>query len=177
MRIDAKTSKQQGVPYCKVNTNKAIINHNMILFAHMLFGAATGSVVKTPVIAIILAFFGHYFLDLFPHVDYSVENLKNKLWKKSLPDTLKIVLDIGSAFLIIFLFSDNNLLIYVCAIIALIPDSMTLISKFFPNKLLSLHDDIHTKKVHFLKYKKISIVWRVSTQVIAISLSIVMLSL
>ena len=77
----------------------------MILFAHMLFGAATGSIIKNSALAVVLAFFGHYFLDLFPHVDYSVDNLKNKDWKKSLPDISKLSLDIFSAFLIIFLFS------------------------------------------------------------------------
>ncbi len=149
----------------------------MILLAHMLFGAAIGSLIKNPILAIIVAFFGHYFLDVFPHIDYSIDNLRSKLWKKSLPDMLKITLDIALAFLIIFLFSNNNFLIYICAIVALLPDSMTLISKIFPNKVLSWHDDIHTKKVHFLKYKKISNFWRVLTQVVAISLSIFLLSL
>ena len=149
----------------------------MILLAHMLFGAATGSIIKNPILAIILASFGHYFLDLFPHVDYSVDNLKNKDWKKSLPDISKISLDIFSALLIIFLFSSNDLLVYICAIVALIPDSMTLISKLFPNKLFSWHDYVHTQKIHLLKYKKISDFWRVLTQLIAISLSILLLTL
>ena len=149
----------------------------MILLAHMLFGAATGHLIKNSVLAVILAFFGHYFLDLFPHIDYSVDNLKNKSWKKSLPDISKIALDISSAFLIIFLFSSNDLLIYISAIVALIPDSMTLISKIFPNKLFLWHDYVHTQKIHFLKYKKISSIWRVLTQVIAIFISILILTL
>lgn len=149
----------------------------MILLAHMLFGAATGYLINNPVLAVILALLGHYFLDLFPHVDYSVDNLKNKDWKKSLPDISKISLDIFSAFLIIFLFSNSSLLIYICAIVALIPDSMTLISKIFPNKVFAAHDYIHTQKIHFLKYKKISNFWRVLTQLITISISIIILSL
>jgi len=143
----------------------------------MLFGAVIGSLIKNPILAVILALFSHYFLDLFPHVDYSVDNLKNKRWKKSLPDILKLSLDIFSSFLIIFLFSKNNLLIYICATTALIPDSMTLISKLFPNQLFSWHDYIHTQKIHFLKYKKISNFWRVLTQLTAISLSILLLTL
>lgn len=143
----------------------------------MLFGAAIGAVIKNTVLAIILALLGHYFLDLFPHVDYSVDNLKNKVWNKALPEMIKIALDISSAFLIIFLISNNNLIIYICAIVALIPDSMTLASKLWPNKLFDVHDYVHTKKVHFLKYKKISNFWRVLTQVVAVLVSIKMLSL
>ena len=75
----------------------------MILLAHMLFGAATGSIIKNPILAIILALFGHYFLDLFPHVDYSVDNLKNKDWKKSLPDISKISFCCNSLFTFFYL--------------------------------------------------------------------------
>ena len=50
----------------------------MILLVHLLFGAAVGSSVKNLPIAIILAFLGHYFLDLFPHIEYPIENIRKK---------------------------------------------------------------------------------------------------
>ncbi len=148
----------------------------MILLVHMLFGAAIGASIKNPVLAIILAFLGHYFLDLLPHVEYNIENIKNKNWRSAGYDFFKVFLDFCLGFLIIFLFSKNNLIIYICGFVALIPDGLTLLSYIFPNKIMAGHDKIHTQKIHYLtNQKKFPIFWRISTQISAIIVSIALL--
>ena len=169
----------------------------MILLVHMLFGAAIGSVIHNAFLAIILALLGHYFLDLFPHIEYSIDNIREKNWRKSLPDILKVFLDFCLAIIIILLFSKNQLIIYICVFVSLVPDGLTIISSLLSNKFLLLHDKIHIQKVHFLRYKKtralnelsarpstknilfsalVSIPFRILTQAIAIFISIVLIS-
>ncbi len=149
----------------------------MILLAHMLFGAAIGASISNPFLAIMLAFLGHYFLDAFPHIEYPINNIRNKNWKKAAPDILKVFIDFSLAVVIIFLFSKNQPIVYICAFIALIPDSLTIISDIFPNKVLALHDHIHTQKIHYLtKQKKFPIFWKISTQVATVIISITVLS-
>jgi len=147
----------------------------MIILVHMIFGAAIGSIVKTPILAVFLAFLGHYFLDLFPHIEYNIANIRNKNWRKSLSDILKVILDFLCGAATIFIFSKNQPIIYLGAFVALIPDTLTLISSVFPNKILAMHDKIHTQKIHFLRHKKIPNFWRITTQVLAVIISIFLL--
>ena len=150
----------------------------MILLVHMLFGAAIGSTIHNVYLAMTLALLGHYFLDFFPHIEYSIKHIRLNVWKKSLPDMIKVLLDFFLALLVIYLFSKNQLIIYGCAFIALIPDSLTIISDMFPNKILALHDYWHTKKIHYLtKQKNFSTLWKILTQIIAIMISLTLLRL
>ncbi len=149
----------------------------MILLVHMLFGAAIGASINNISLAIMLAFLGHYFLDFFPHIEYSINNIRDNNWKKSLSDFLKVFLDFSLGILTIFIFSNNQPLIYLGAFIALIPDGLTIISKLFPNKILALHDKIHGGKIHYLtKQKKFPIFWRIYTQVLTLIISIILLT-
>ena len=146
----------------------------MTLTPHLLLGAAIGSKIGNLPLAIVLAFLSHYLLDLIPHIEYPIDNISKKQWRKSLPDFLRVFLDFSFGGLLILIFSNNQPIIYVCALVALIPDSLTIISSIFPNRVLSAHDKIHTEKIHFLKYKKISVFWRISSQVLTIVISILL---
>ena len=126
----------------------------MILTPHLLLAAAIASKIKYPPLAIVLAFLSHYLLDLIPHVEYSIDNISEKRWQKSLPDILRVFLDFSLGMLLILIFSNNRPIVYTCALIALIPDSLTIINSIFPNKILKIHNNIHQRKIHFLKYKK-----------------------
>jgi len=147
----------------------------MILLVHLLLGAVIGSVVKNIPLAIILAFLGHYFLDLFPHAEYGLKNLVGRHWKKSLPDFLKVSLDLMVGLFLIFIFSKNYPIIYICAAIAILPDGLSLLSLIFPSKLSVAHDDLHQTKIHFLKNKEISFSWRILSQVSVVVISIILL--
>ena len=143
----------------------------------MLFGAAIGSVITNPLLAIILALLGHYFLDIFPHVEYSIDNLQNKNWKKILPDAAKVFMDFTAALLAIFLLSKNQPIIYFCAMVAIIPDGLTMAHYVFPKLGLAAHDKFHGEKIHYLtKQKKFPVFWRIATQVLAVGISIAILT-
>jgi hypothetical protein len=155
----------------------------MILFVHLLFGAAIGSAVKSIPLAIVLAFLSHYFWDLFPHVEYDIENINKKQWRSKLSVILKITLDFCLGILFILIFSNPTLpagrqaVIYICALFAILPDGLTVLSYLLPDKILVSHNIFHQKKIHFLKYKKISNFWRIFSQIAAIMISIVLLKI
>ena len=147
----------------------------MILLAHMIFGAIFGSMFQNPILAIVLAFLSHYFLDLFPHIEYPIVNIHDKNWKKSLPDFLKVLLDFLFGLLIIYIFSKNYLIIYICAFFAIVPDGLTLVTSIFPN-FLKLHHKIHTENIHYLtKQKNFPKFWKILTQIIVVIISAILL--
>ena len=138
----------------------------MILLVHMLLGALIGEKIINPFLAVVLAFLCHYLLDLIPHAEYSIENITEKKWKKAWPDILRVTLDFCAGILLIFLFSKNNPIIYVCAFFAILPDGFSVLNLIFESKLLARHRKFHHDKLHFLKNKKISAFWRIGSQVI-----------
>lgn len=147
----------------------------MILLIHMLFGAAVGSLIKSPPLAIILAFLSHYLLDLIPHKDYYLKDI-NKKWGILRSNILKILLDLCLGILFIFLFSHPpKLVIYVYAFFAILPDGFTVLNNIFSNKVLSSHNLFH-EKIHFLKDKKIPKPWRIINQIIIVVISIYLLN-
>ena len=149
----------------------------MILLAHMLLGAVVGYYAQNIFLAIILAILCHYFLDLFPHIEYSINHITSSNWKKSLPDFLKVFLDFTLGILLIFLFSTGQPMIYICAIIAIVPDGLTLISYVSKNTWLAKHDYLHGEIIHYLtKQKKFPLFWRIFTQVTSIVICLLLLN-
>jgi len=146
----------------------------MILFVHMLLGAAIGSSIKNIWLAIILAFLSHYLLDLIPHVDYSLKNVDKKGWITIPSNIFKISLDLFLGILLIFLFSKNQPVIYICAFFAILPDGFTVLNSVLPNNILKSHLKFHTEKIHFLKNKKISLFWRIFSQAVVVIASILL---
>lgn len=149
----------------------------MILLVHLLFGAAIGSTINNIPLAILLAFLSHYLLDIPPHVEYNIENIEKKQWKLAIPQFVRVLLDFCFGILLILIFSNNQPIIYVCAIFAAIPDGLSVLNLIFKNKILRAHSDFHQGKIHFLKYKKISSFWRISSQIIAIIIAITLLKI
>lgn len=103
----------------------------MILFPHLLVGAAIGSRFKKAgfiswpfLIFLALAF--HYFLDAVPHLDYDVAGLMDGLWQKNFfYDSFKISSDIFLGLFFIFFLaakSKNFPMILAGALISLVPD-------------------------------------------------------
>ena len=143
----------------------------------MLFGVALASLAKNPYLAIALAILCHYFADLFPHVEYDIDEIKNKDWKKSLPAFFRVVLDGSLGLLLISIFTNKSLIVFVCSFFAILPDGLSILSSIFPNKISAVHDILHLEKIHFLKNnKKISNFWRITTQIIIALISIAILT-
>lgn len=149
----------------------------MILLVHLLFGAAVGTIIKNIPLAIILAFISHYLLDLLPHNEYPIEKDWEKHWYLTSKNFSKVAIDFLIGLGLIFMFSKNQPIMYVCAFIATIPDGLTILADFLPNKILEAHRYFHEKKVHFLKYKKIHAFWRILSQILTVIISILLLKI
>lgn len=147
----------------------------MITLVHMLMGAAIGSNINNLPLAIILAFLGHYFLDFFPHIEYSIENITKKQWSRAFPEILLVFLDFLLGVALIAYFSKNQPIIYICALVAIIPDGLSVLGVIFTNKIFKLHNKIHQEKIHFLKNKKFSFFKRILSQIIAVFISLLLL--
>lgn len=139
----------------------------MILTTHLLVGAAIASKTKfLPLpLSLLLAFLSHYLLDALPHREYSVKNIKRKIWKKSLSDFLKVFLDVFIGSFILLALSKNLLLALAGGLFAILPDGLILLGLLFPNRLLKLHSNFH-QKMHFPKDKKIPIFWGIFSEVL-----------
>ncbi len=122
----------------------------MILFCHLLVGAAIATKIQIPFLALILAFLSHYLLDALPHYEYSIKNIQTKQWKKTKLEFLKIALDFCAGIALIFAISEKQLIIFAGAILAVLPDASTFFYLITSNKILKLHDVFH-KAVHFNK--------------------------
>jgi len=146
----------------------------MIATPHLLIGAAIVSKIKFLPLAFLLAFLSHYFLDFLPHWEYSHENIKERRWKNSFSDFLKVALDISLGVLLIFIFSKNWPLAVVGGFFAILADGPMFINLIFPNKLLKIFEDFH-QKIHFFENKKISIFWRIFSQVVIVLIAISLL--
>ncbi len=116
----------------------------MILSVHVLAGAAVAAKIQNPILGIFLAFLSHYFLDIFPHTEYSIKNIQKGSWKKSVPDFYKVFLDALSGIVLVYLTAGPNFLILTGALVAMIPDGITLLHILFPRiKLLKAHQSLH----------------------------------
>jgi len=154
----------------------------MILLVHMLFGAAIGSLVRNIPLAIILAFLSHYLLDLFPHNEYPIGVNEKNQFAINLSNILKALTDFALGIIFIFIFYNGSsikdwTLVYICALTANTPDALALINEKFKFNFLKKHEIFHTKKVHFLKYKKIPTFWRILSQVSIFILAIFLLKI
>ena len=160
----------------------------MILFVHLLFGAAIGNIIQNPVLAIILAFLGHYLLDFIPHIDYPIENIVKKQWSKAIPDFIKVAADIILGLLAILLLSKNHPIIYICAFFGILPDGLSLLNRITDINILRKHAVLHQGKLHFfgdkkhlpedIRYpKKISKFWRILSQVTVAAISVYLIRL
>jgi len=147
----------------------------MILTSHLLFGAMIASKIQNPFSVIILAFLSHYFLDFLPHNEYSIKNIINKKWKKSLPDISKVILDMCAGGALVFFLSERTPITFIAAFFAIVPDGILVLNSFFKNKALKYYNDFHSKKIHFLKYKKIPVFWGILTQISVIIISVALL--
>jgi len=160
----------------------------MILIVHVILGSAIGSLVNNVPLAIILALLSHYVLDFIPHLDYPVKNFSQKQWRKSVPEFLRIFFDFFAGMLLIYLFSSNRPIIYICGFIAAAPDTLTALKYAFPgNRFLEDHYKLH-EKLHFwndtqpphkasARQEKISNFWRILSQATVIVISILLLKL
>ena len=121
----------------------------MILLIHILFGAVIIKLVKPFWLALILALLSHYFLDMFPHWEYGIENI-NQRNKKSFYDYLKVFSDLAVGFIIVALSPRSNWQLAAGGFIAILPDGLTFINIICQNRVLPFLQRFH-QNIHFQK--------------------------
>jgi len=116
----------------------------MILATHFIVGAAVATNIPNPLLGLLAAIFSHYLLDIIPHRDYSIENLRRQRWKESLGDFSKTGLDFAVGVLVVFYFAKDPLFGFLAGSLAIIPDQLAFLSAgFFKSKLLAAHQNLH----------------------------------
>ena len=145
----------------------------MLLTPHILTGVAIISKVQNPILGLFLVFLSHYFLDCFPQKEYSIKNIREKRWSKSLPDFIKVALDIIFGLLIVFLIVGYHPIALIAAFLVITPDGTTLLYHLFPkNRLLEKHWKIHNALNDICQNKKIPVFWGVMSQIAVIIIAI-----
>lgn len=149
----------------------------MILFPHFLAGAAITSQIQSAPLAMLLAFLSHYLLDVLPHIEYRIGDIKARNLQKSFFSFVKITLDILIGIFIVLSLAQKPLLALMGGFFAILPDGLTFLSFFFlKNKLLQKHLFFHHQKIHFLRNKKIPFFGKILIQVSVIAVSIFFLT-
>lgn len=145
----------------------------MILSPHILTGAAIASRIQNPILGIFLAFLSHYLLDIPPHKEYSIDNIKGRRWAMVSGDLLKVFLDMLSALAIIYFLTENNPMVYWGGLAAIMPDGLTLLHLVFPkNQLLAKHFNFHVQFNEIAKKINIAPFGEILTQLTAAALAI-----
>lgn len=148
----------------------------MILTPHLLAGATLVTLIDNLPLALLLAFFSHYILDIIPHWDYLTPNIKAKNWWHALPEFLAISFDFFSGIILILLLAENWRLALVGALFATLSDILTFLTILFPEiNLLEKHNSLHGEICHWFRSKKISVFWKIASQIGLILLAIWMI--
>jgi len=127
----------------------------MILFPHLLIGAAIGAKVQNLTAVFILSIISHFIADKLPHWEYLDKELTEfKSKKEWLTFFIKVFLDFGLGTFILFYFFWQSPLwpaVTVGAISSVLPDFLIFLNYLFPKtKFLEsyrkFHHQSHLKK-------------------------------
>lgn len=148
----------------------------MILFIHVFIGLVIALKIKSLFLACALALISHYVLDSLPHNDYSVENVKERKWKKSGREIAKIATDLIIAISLFMgaCYAANVSLIHLIlpVFFAILPDVLVYLDWLVPkNKLLVRHIKFHDS-FHFPEKTKTSLLKKIFIQYLVILLGI-----
>lgn len=115
---------------------------------HLLVGAAIAATVPSLPLMVVLAFFSHYVLDLFPHLDpetFADETHPYTWWQKA---TLAVdVVLVVALFIVLWWLRHEPLDILLGAIVAQLPDLMTPLERYnMFTPLRQMHELFHWDK-------------------------------
>ena len=119
----------------------------MIIFPHLLIGAAIGLKIHNPLAIFILALVSHFIADKIPHWEYLSKRLKDLSKKEFLAFLLKVAADGLLGLLLLFwLLQNQSSWPYAIfgAVISALPDLPLFFLRFFPRvKWLSFYQKLH----------------------------------
>jgi len=148
----------------------------MILSSHMAMGAVIGAKFNNPWLIVVLGVIFHYVLDIIPHDEYDIEDMKaGKVNRGFLLSSFKVLIDLSVGLGVgIYIYSVSGasfLNIILAMFFSLLPDLFTLVSFFYKSKFLTGLNKFH-QFLHFYKYRKVPYWIRVSTQILVIIWSV-----
>ena len=145
---------------------------NMTATGHALVGAAIGSQIGSPLIAIPIAFLSHFACDKVPHWDVMTDKNKsqNLIIFESIID---VFVSIGLVWLIFlyFLHADSPVNIFLCAFSAQLPDWMEVPYSIFKIKIPLVYDNYQIQsKIHDIWFdSRLKAPWGIVTQFVVVS--------
>lgn len=145
----------------------------MLLTPHILTGVAIVTKVPNPILGLLLVLLSHYFIDCFPHWEYSIENIKGRRWGESLLEFLKIFFDFSFGVLLVLFLSENNPFVLAAVFLAVLPDGLSLLYAVFrKNKILIKHQRWHVYIHTLSKNKRLPAYWGIVSQIAVMALAI-----
>ncbi len=127
----------------------------MILVTHSIIGSALVHTALSVGGAFTAGVLSHYLFDMIPHWHYHVPKVKEaslrapgsapiKLSRALLADIRLVAIDLAFGLALSFLFFDGSWSVIGAGVFgAVLPDLLVGASKFWPQKLLVLHDKFH----------------------------------
>jgi len=120
----------------------------MILFPHMLIGAAIGAKIHSLTAVFILSVISHFIADKLPHWEYIDKQLTEfKSKKEWLVFLIKVLLDFSLGLLILFYFFWQSPIwsaVALGALASILPDFLILLNCLFPKiKILESYRNFH----------------------------------
>ncbi len=137
----------------------------MTLFFHIIFGAAIVSIIKPVWLAFLLALLSHYFLDAFPHWEYSIKPIKENS-KNQLVSYVKVFTDFFLGFVVIYLSPKFSWQLALGGFLAIFPDGISYLSikcplKIFCKKAIFKKVNSFHRQAHFPKETELSFIIKI----------------
>jgi hypothetical protein len=132
----------------------------MILITHSVVGAALSGVTGSPVYSFLIGILSHYVLDAVPHYDYVDKRFVDDRFSKQSKVLFKFIMLDGvlGVILPLYFFEWQGfyglLNIFLAIIGAMLPDALTGVHVYFPNKVTPILNKFHVG-LHYLFSKKL----------------------
>lgn len=120
----------------------------MILATHLIIGAAVGSQISNPAVAVSINLLLHYLLDFIPHWDYLDKILKKDIPKIAVDFLIGVILLVPLYF--IFLKAINPITFFLGAAGGILPDFLQGLYNLLGLNFLNFHHRFHSF-IHFQK--------------------------
>ncbi len=135
----------------------------MLSTAHILTGAAVGTVVANPFLVILISIVLHFSWDAFPHWDPDYEKWPKKEWYQVAS------MDLLVGFLLAFYIVGNglNLNVLLGMFASILPDIITMVIKLGKIKFLEPYITFH-KKIQNIAKLKYGLIYQVIVVVVAV---------
>jgi len=126
--------------------------------------------------AVFLIIASHFIADLIPHLDYKINNIRQKNWNKAWKEMFFVSIDVFAAIFIVIILADNPILALIGGFIGIFPDILDLFHYMIPkSRILKAIWYFHSPIIHYFDRKKIPNIIRLLNQIIVFGIAIFLL--